>query len=142
MKIVEARTPQIGRTARPKPRSAASASFAHALDSSEAAGASVPAAPSQTAGSVLAAQEVDGEDRDHAAERRSAGSRGHDILDRLDALRAEILAGAVPAERLAGILASVRARRDRFTDPRLSQVLDEIDLRASVELAKLGRFPG
>ena len=65
-----------------------------------------------------------------------------DLLDRLESLRLDIITGQVPARRLAGLLTSLRAQRAQFTDPRLIEILDEIDLRAAVELAKLGRYAG
>jgi len=38
------------------------------------------------------------------------------------------------------LLSAVKAQRDQTDDPRLEQILDEIELRAAVELAKLGQF--
>lgn len=49
-----------------------------------------------------------------------------------------LLVGHVSKERLQDLLAMVRQRQEQFTDPRLGQVLADIELRAEVELAKLG----
>jgi hypothetical protein len=63
--------------------------------------------------------------------------RGEDLLDGLDEIRHGLLIGALPRERVVRLLAIVRSRREQLADPRLSAILDEIELRAEVELAKL-----
>ncbi|MFQ5957903.1 MAG: flagellar assembly protein FliX [Alphaproteobacteria bacterium] len=83
---------------------------------------------------ILALQEVSDENGG-----RSRGvARGYDILDRLEEIRHGLLMGAIPRDRLVGLREQVQARRETVTDPRLSAILEEIDLRAAVELAKLG----
>ncbi|PTW61780.1 class II flagellar assembly regulator [Breoghania corrubedonensis] len=72
--------------------------------------------------------------------RRGATKRGHDLLDALEEMKADLLAGVMPEARLDRILQLVQTRLPSG-DPRLEAVIDEIDLRARVELAKLGRFP-
>jgi len=84
---------------------------------------------------LLALQEVD-----ERAERRSKAARhGHSMLDSLEAVRADLLAGVVSEARLEA-LASQVADRKSSGDDRIDSVLDEIELRVKVELAKLGRF--
>ena len=74
-----------------------------------------------------------------ATDERSRGiKRGHDLLDRLDDIRYGLLTGSIPRERLLALRDAVATRRLVASDPRLGAILDEIDLRASVELAKLG----
>ncbi len=82
---------------------------------------------------LFALQEVDVE-----GERRRAAKRGNDVLDRLEELRMGLLFGHVPKERLHDLLAMVRSRQEKLSDPRLMAVLADIELRAEVELAKLG----
>lgn len=89
---------------------------------------------------LLAAQGVGGNLEDDV--RKRLIRRGEDILDRLDELRHALLVGSVPKERLIQLAQMVRARRDTIADPRLATMLDEIELRAEVELAKLSRRPG
>jgi len=55
-------------------------------------------------------------------------------------VRLGLLAGTIPTDRLGTLLSAVKAQRDQTDDPRLEQILDEIELRAAVELAKLGQF--
>jgi hypothetical protein len=63
--------------------------------------------------------------------------RAEDILDRLEELRLGLLAGTIPRDRLESLEQIVREHRDQVADPRLGEILDEIELRARVELAKL-----
>ena len=96
-----------------------------------------PASPLGPLEGLLALQEVP-----EAVHGRSRGvARGHDLLDRLDEVRHALLVGAIPRDRLVELRRRVRARKGDVGDPRLSAVLDEIDLRAAVELAKLGMTP-
>ncbi len=88
---------------------------------------------------LLAAQAVGGDVEEDVRKRMLR--RGEDILDRLDELRHALLVGVVPKDRLIQLAQMVRARRDKVADPRLAAVLDEIELRAEVELAKLSRRP-
>ncbi|MBM3507080.1 MAG: hypothetical protein FJX64_05030 [Alphaproteobacteria bacterium] len=69
------------------------------------------------------------------------GRRGFDLLDRLDEIRMGLLMGAIPKDRLGNLVRLVRARRDGVMDPKLTAILDDIELRAMVELAKLGQYP-
>jgi len=69
--------------------------------------------------------------------RRRLVQYGEDLLDRLEELRHGLLMGAIPKEKLIALAQMVRSRRDTISDPNLTAVLDEIELRAEVELAKL-----
>ncbi|RJF87104.1 flagellar assembly protein FliX [Oleomonas cavernae] len=91
------------------------------------------AAPMGGVASLFALQEVDVD-----GERRRAARRGHDVLDRLEELRMGLLFGHVPKEKLHDLLNLVRSRQEKLSDPRLISVLADIELRAEVELAKLG----
>ena len=68
---------------------------------------------------------------------RQAYKRGKDMLDILDDIRMGILTGSVPKNRLKQLVQMVETRRESFLDPGLTEILDEIELRARVELAKL-----
>ena len=86
---------------------------------------------------VLVVQEA-GEEGERAA-RRQLARHGEDILDRLEEIRRDILMGGVPRTRLETLAQMLRTRRPGVSDPRLLQILDEIELRAAVEIAKLTR---
>lgn len=69
--------------------------------------------------------------------------RAEAMLDILDDLKLSLLIGDIPKHKLQQLLKLVDQRRDsqtQFQDPRLAQVLDEIELRARVELAKYERI--
>jgi len=75
---------------------------------------------------------------DDSTDGRSKGVKhGEDLLDMLDQVRDGLLAGGVPRATLNRLAAAVTRRHDQFNDPKLQGVLDEIELRAHVELAKL-----
>ena len=83
--------------------------------------------------SVLALQEVD-----DAAARASRGKmRAQDMLDIMEEIRHGLLAGALPAQKLMDLSRVIQSRKVQVDDPKLAEILDEIDLRAQVELAKL-----
>jgi hypothetical protein len=69
---------------------------------------------------------------------RSKGLKhGEQLLDMLDQVRDGLLAGGIPRSTLNRLANAVTRRRESFADPKLQAVLDEIELRAHVELAKL-----
>ena len=72
-------------------------------------------------------------------ERKRRAQRGHDLLDRLENLRRGLLAGAIPKDQLADMARTMRERREAGVDPQIARLMDEIELRAEVELAKLSR---
>ncbi len=117
-------------------RAKSGSSFADALRKAEGPGGTGPATAVTPVGGVLAVQEVD-TDAESAA--RAAIKRGEDILDRLEELRRGLIEGRLPAERLEALVQLCAERRGTVADPRLKAILDDIDLRAQVELAKLGR---
>ncbi|OIQ90891.1 flagellar assembly protein FliX [mine drainage metagenome] len=84
---------------------------------------------------LLAVQAAD--DSTEREQRRRLIQRGEDILDKLEDVRHGLLIGAIPKDKLVALAQLVRTRRDTVGDPRLAAVLDEIELRAEVELAKL-----
>ncbi|MCC5995749.1 MAG: flagellar biosynthesis protein FlgI [Oceanicaulis sp.] len=76
---------------------------------------------------------------DFQAARRRATDRALSLLDVLDDLRLAILDGALPRETLERLMETVKTQRDATRDPRLEAALDEVEIRAAVELAKHGR---
>ena len=83
---------------------------------------------------MIGLQEVD-----DALARASKGKlRAQDILDRLEEMRMELLTGTLTKSKLMKLAQMVHSRRQEVTDPHLGEILDEIDLRAQVELAKYG----
>jgi len=82
---------------------------------------------------LIALQEVGGP----LERRRRATGRAGRILDALDALKLEVLEGGLTRAVVDALTRAVRDQRALTDDPRLEGVLDEIETRAAVELAKL-----
>jgi hypothetical protein len=107
--------------------------------SSQVSGETAPQQPTAPATltpveGLFALQEVP----DASAGRRRAVARGNELLDQLDALRLALLAGTVPRQQLRQLAQLSRERLQQIGDPRLAALVEEIELRAAVELAKLG----
>ena len=82
---------------------------------------------------LIALQEVGGPlERRRRAVRRAGG-----ILDALDGLKLELLEGALTAGAIESLSRAVREQRSATEDPRLEALLDEVEIRAAVELAKI-----
>ncbi len=106
------------------------------------AGAASDAAPmARTAGptgvssldALLALQEVGGP----LERRRRAVRRAGRILDVLDEVKMALLDGGLPPAALDRLMAAIREERGGTDDPGLEGLLDEIETRAAVEMAKL-----
>ncbi|SMQ66515.1 Class II flagellar assembly regulator [Devosia lucknowensis] len=97
---------------------------------------SAPVAPTAGLDAILALQAVG----DFTESRRKSVKRGRGLLDLLEAMKADLLVGKVSAERLDTMVLQLGQLRERV-EPGLDAVIDDIELRVRVELAKLGRFP-
>ncbi|MFN8924872.1 MAG: flagellar assembly protein FliX, partial [Rhodospirillales bacterium] len=71
---------------------------------------------------------------------RRSRTRADALLDRLDEIRAALLSGILPRETLSTLADLIGSARDEVDDPGLRAILDEVDLRAQVELAKLDQL--
>jgi len=120
-----------------KSGSPAAGEFAGSVSEEQPASASAAARPLGTVDGLFALQELP----DLLAERKRAVARGGRLLDQLDRLRVGLLEGHLPRTAIADLLQLVQDQRGKIDDPHLSAVLDEIDLRAQVELAKLDGAP-
>ena len=103
-------------------------------DGGEARGAVVSGpGPIGALDSILMLQSLD-----DSTDGRSKGlAHGEQLLEMLDQVRDGLLAGGVPRTTLNRLANAVSRRHEAFNDPRLQGILDEIELRAHVELAKL-----
>ena len=105
---------------------------------------SAAAAPDATtvsaADAVLTAQNV-GDSLDDTPQRRRLTEFADDILGRLEELRLGILMGRFSKEKLADLAQRLRQKRQQSTDPKLNEIIHEIELRAEVEIAKYSRRP-
>ncbi len=106
-------------------------------EETDAAGVTGGVNATHSVDALLALQEVEDP---LTGRKRGAVKRGRDLLDALEEMKADLLAGVIPPARLERILNLVSTRMPSG-DPKLEEIFDEIDLRARVELAKLGQFP-
>ncbi len=83
--------------------------------------------------SILMLQGID----DSTSGRSKGLAHGEQLLEMLDQVRDGLLSGGVPRATLNRLAATLTRKQDNFVDPKLQSVLDEIELRARVELAKL-----
>jgi hypothetical protein len=122
---------------RKRKMSSAAGAFAGHLET----GAAAETAPSQDVSELLqltgliALQSATAD----ADERSSASrERGEAILADLDRLRDALLAGRIAPGEVAALTQRLRSRRGIGVDPALDAIVGEIELRAEVEIAKLG----
>jgi hypothetical protein len=109
----------------------------------QAAGPSGPAQIARTSGAagvmsvdaLLALQDVGGP----MERRRRSVRRAGRILDVLEDIKVGMLSGDLSAGELDKLMVAVRDERHATEDERLESVLNEIETRAAVELAKLER---
>lgn len=112
------------------------ASFGDMMASETPAGAS--AKPSQSIAQVDALLAIQGaEDPTQGPAKKRMRVRCEGILDGLDDIRMAMLNGNLTVGHMIDIADVVASHREKITDPSLTGLMDEIDLRAQVELAKM-----
>ncbi len=123
----------------PTRRSEGTSSFSLPTDGQPARAANLgaPLGVQDLAG-LLALQTIPQEDP--RERRRKAVRHGFDLLDVLEGVKLDLLSGGVPIDRLERLVHLLGLRRTS-DDPSLDGLVEEIELRARVELAKFGRFP-
>jgi subtilisin family serine protease len=119
---------------RPAARAAGGFSLPTAGGATSASAAGTTSAASGVAGAaaLMALQGVE----DPIERRRRAIRRGSGLLDRLEEVKLALLGGQDGASALERLARDLREERAEDAEPGLKSVLDQIDLRAAVELAK------
>jgi hypothetical protein len=118
----------------------ASGSSSFSLDSTNAAGKSSVSQGSavgqmQAVDMILALQGID----DALDGKKKAINHGFDLLDQLEAIKIDILAGKISGDKLLRIVHTL-GKREASGDGALDAIIQEIELRAKVELAKFGHY--
>ena len=70
--------------------------------------------------------------------RKKSIQHGHDLLDELEEIRNGLLLGTLDQQTIEKAHKKALASRDITDDPELEEIINEIEIRAAVELAKLG----
>ncbi|MDR3494652.1 MAG: flagellar assembly protein FliX [Ancalomicrobiaceae bacterium] len=132
---------RIGTTAgKPGASRSSGSAFASALEGESSAPAraatTMAANPLYDLTSLMALQAFE----DPKERRRRSVKRGLDLIDVLEGVQMDLLVGRVGQDRLE-LLASMLAGKAPSGDQRLDALVDDIELRVRVELAKFGRYP-
>jgi hypothetical protein len=104
----------------------------------ESVGALSPVADSQPVTSMdalLSLQEMPEDE----IKKRKAVQESQSTLEALETLRLALLTGSIPEHLLHTLTNVVALQKQRVDDPRLTSIIEDIELRAAVELAKLER---
>ncbi len=88
-----------------------------------------------SADAIFAAQMVDDEEKQQI--RKKIIKKGYDLLDKLDEIRQGLLQGEIVKEKLIEISRFVKNNQFNTDDEKLKEILDEIELRVEVEIAKI-----
>ena len=92
------------------------------------------ASPIASVDAIVALQGMD----DSVTSNKKALQKGIDILERLEEIRHGLLIGAIPVDRLRNLQATLEQLDNTVEDPKLAEIIKDIEVRAAVELAKLG----
>ncbi len=82
---------------------------------------------------VVALQEITGDNTDE----RGAKNRANLILDKLEDIRMGLLMGHIPKSNLEELSKILILARENSIDSNLLEIIEDIELRAKIELAKL-----
>ena len=139
MRIDERAAPQAaGQAAKATPRANIAGAFSVAAELAPAPDAAKPASTQATNG-VSALFQLQMETYSPIETRKRAVRRGTKLLDRLDKLKADLLIGADGDTDWDALAAEFAVPRDPNLPREVSALLDEVDVRVAVELAKRGR---
>jgi MoaA/NifB/PqqE/SkfB family radical SAM enzyme len=82
---------------------------------------------------VVSMQEITDDNKDE----RGAKNRANLILDKLEDIRMGLLLGEIPKSNLEELSKVLKVARENSVDAKLLEIIDDIELRAKIELAKL-----
>lgn len=125
----------IGRAATGTPRRGEGARSAFSLGASAPAKAAAATPAAQAIAGVNAIVAIQSVGDSLQAKKRRV-RRGHDMLDILEQMRIDLLAGNISPQRLARLMRLVDEKLPEVEPGPLRDVLEEIELRARVEIAK------
>jgi hypothetical protein len=129
------KTQKTGKSDKAKKANKADGSFGEMVTG--AAKESAATAASQSIAKVDALLAVQGaESATEKTARRKMRERGDNVLKQLDLLRMGLLTGNLTLGQVIDVADVVASHREKISDPQMTAVLDEIDMRAQIEIAK------
>lgn len=134
MKVNGVGGPSTTPTSRPSSRTGAGFSLPGSTGAASSSATSAASAASGVAGmsALMALQGVE----DPMERRRRAIRRGSNLLDQLDELKLALLGGESSSVNLQALARAMAESRPEGEEGDLKNLLDQIDLRAAVEIAK------
>ena len=114
-------------------RGAASSDFDSLLISEQKIDAVAASNRISSVDAVVALQEITGDNTDE----RGAKNRANLILDKLEDIRMGLLMGQIPKSNLEELSKILAVARERSIDSSLLEIIEDVELRAKIELAKL-----
>lgn len=104
-------------------------------DTASAQGAA-PSMAASSVGALLAAQYEDDDALEKQRRKNMVRRAGH-MLDALDEVKRGLVTGGITLSDMNRLKNSLAAKREGVMDPKLLEIMDEVDMRAQIELAKL-----
>ncbi len=129
-------TSSSGKLSRGSGSGASFASYLNNVSAPKAQGVSGAAGVSVT-DAILSTQMVGSEEEKEI--KKQLVKRGSSLLQKLEEIRDGLLFGEISKERLIEISRFVKDKKFRTEDARLQEIIEEIELRVEVEIAKLTR---
>lgn len=130
-------TPAVASNSKAKKKtSSSSGAFGDLLVEDTATEPVKQAATIESINPLLALQEVQDEPE---VSRRKSMQRANLLLEQLENLRDGLLMGGISPHKINDLQDLVQQKRKETSDPKLTRILDEIEVRAAVEVAKLER---
>lgn len=96
-----------------------------------------PTTAMTSADAIFAAQAINDEEEKQI--RRKLVKKGNTLLDNLEEIRQGLLSGEISKDKLIEISRLVKQKDVASEDKKLQEIMQEIELRVEVELAKLTR---
>ena len=135
MRIEKTRSGAPAGTSRRSTSAGDRSAFSNALTPSSTVSATHSLSPSVGVASVASLMALQGAE-DPLEKRRRAERRGRQLLESLDQLKIDLLSSNNPTASLERMKLVMDSAREDSLDPQLESVIDQIELRIAVELAK------
>lgn len=135
MRISKTRSGQMIGSGKKAAPSGDRAAFSSGISAPTSGPAIHSAGATQNLSSVAALMALQGTD-DATEKKRRAERRGRQLLDGLDRLKMDLLEGKAGAASLSRLKELLESSREETDDQKLESLIDQIELRVEVELAK------